>query len=290
MPAGRNTISTGCGLFFPVVGDMSISAANSSFDDPRRIVPLQGAVNFRDLGGYPIAGDSGCGQRRVRWGKLYRAGAIHELTDADVAELAARRILTVFDFREASEAVKAPDRLPAGAIRHSLCSGGHDSPNDWAHRLAKETSGVGFMCGFYAATGTLAVRYRPFFEHLLALPDDHAALFHCTIGKDRTGIGGALLLGALGVSEEAILYDYLLTNVCRGEIPDDAPIPGLLDGTKLSPQVARDLLSARPEYLQALRDSITRAHGSLPAFLQKTLGIGPAETAILRERFTEFVS
>ncbi|RRJ97143.1 tyrosine-protein phosphatase [Opitutaceae bacterium TAV4] len=282
--AGNMSASEPC-----LASSVRLSAlADTAATDPRRIVPLQGAVNFRDLGGYPVAAATATDEpRRVRWGRLYRAGAIHELTGADIAMLGARRVFTVLDFRESSEAAKAPDRLPAGAVRYGLCSGGHDSPDDWAHMLAKAESGVRFMCGFYAATGSLAVRYRPFFERLLALPDDHAALFHCTIGKDRTGIGAALLLGALGVSEETILTDYLLTNTCRAAIPDDAPVPGLLDGIKLHPQVTRDLLSARPEYLQSLHDSIAGAHGTLAGFLQNVLGVGPAEVAVLREKFTE---
>lgn len=268
--------------------DCRSGSVDAAATDPRRIVTLQGAVNFRDIGGYPVAAaDCDSGPRRVCWGRLYRSGAIHELTDADVGELEKRRVLTVLDFREAGEAAKAPDRLPDGAIRHNLCSGGHDSPDDWAHMLAKAESGVRFMCGFYAATGSLAVRYRPFFEYLLALPDDHAALFHCTIGKDRTGVGAALLLSALGVPDAMVTEDYLLTNICRGHIADDTPIPGLLDGVTLHPRVTRDILSARPEYLQALRDSITRQHGTLFDFLEKALGVGPAERAILREKFTE---
>ncbi|AHF89743.1 protein tyrosine phosphatase [Opitutaceae bacterium TAV5] len=266
----------------PVSPAVALASGLLPEDALGRIVPLEGAINFRDLGGLP-AGDG----RRVRSRRIYRAGLIDRLSDADVAELAARRILTVLDFREADEAAHAPDRLPGDAIAITLCSAGHDSPDAWARQLATADSGVPFMEAFYASTGSLAARYRPFFEHLLALPEDRALLFHCTVGKDRTGIGAALLLSALGVPDEAILADYLLTNTCRAALADDMNIPGLLDGVEVKPQVARDLLSARPEYLRALRDSITQRHGTFATFLETVLGVGETEVRLLREKFTE---
>ncbi|MDR1011660.1 MAG: tyrosine-protein phosphatase [Opitutaceae bacterium] len=245
-----------------------------------RHIPLEGAVNFRDIGGYET--DDG---RRVRWHRVYRSGQINTLTDADLAAFARRRILTVVDLREKDEYESAPDRLPPGA-KLIICPGGKIDPlQNWAHMLAGATSGVPFMKAFYSDVQGLATRLKPYFQTLLELPDDHALLLHCMAGKDRTGIGIALLLVALGLRREQIMEDYLLSNTygpktldkgARHLNPRDLPAP-----------VARDLLAAKEEYLQAFFEALEEHHGSAMQFLAQAIGLTPEKIALLREKFTE---
>ncbi len=241
-----------------------------------RHIPLEGAFNFRDIGGYET--DDG---RHVRWHRVYRSGQIHKLTDADVAAFESRRILTVVDLREKDEYTSAPDRLPPGATLIS-CAGGKITPmEDWAHMLAGATSGVPFMKAFYSDIHGLAARFKPYFQTLLDLPDDHALLLHCMAGKDRTGIGIALLLLALGVPRARIVEDYLLTNthgtkVLFGEHAE-----------RLPESVRQDLLAAKEEYLQAFFAALEEHHGSDVQFLTQAIGLTPEKIARLREKFTE---
>ena len=241
-----------------------------------RHIPLEGALNFRDIGGYET--DDG---RRVRWHRVYRSGTIHALTDADLAAFENRRILTVVDLREKEEYTSAPDRLPRGA-RLVSCAGEKIPPmEDWAHMLSGATSGVPFMKAFYSDIHGLAARFKPYFQTLLDLPDDHALLLHCMAGKDRTGIGIALLLTALGVPRARIVEDYLLTNIYGTK--------ALFGGhaEQLPECVLPDLIAAREEYLQAFFGALEEHHGSDVQFLTQAIGLTSEKIARLRAKFTE---
>lgn len=243
-----------------------------------RVVTLQGALNFRDVGGY--ATDDG---RHVKWGRVYRSGEINRLTDEDLAALAARRILTIVDLREAGEIKEARSRVPEGAtVVH--CSAGINPMNDWSHMLTGATSGVPFMRAFYSDTHGLAARFKPFFQTLLDLPPDRALLLHCMAGKDRTGIGIALFLLALGVPRTTIMEDYLLTNK-HGMTTLNSDVK--LIPANMPETVVRDLLAAKPEYLQAFFATLETHHGSSEQFLAQALGLTPEKIARLREKFTE---
>lgn len=241
---------------------------------------MEGACNFRDIGGYET--DDG---RRTRWHRVYRSGKINRLTDTDIAALARRRIFTVVDLREKDEYENAPDRLPPGARLVRCPDGKIDSLQNWAHMLSGATSGVPFMKAFYSDIQGLAARFKPWFQTLLELPDDHALLLHCMAGKDRTGIGIALLLVALGVRREHIMEDYLLTNTHGPKAFGRDAFH--LNAMNLPAQVAGDLLAAKEEYLQAFFTALEEHHGSEVQFLAQAIGLAPEKIAILREKFTE---
>ena len=111
---------------------------------------------------------------------------------------------------------QAPDRMNPGT-NYILCSAGSDNLNNWMKGIAnvKANGGDSLMIAFYSNIDSLAPRYKPLFDKLLGLPADQSLVFHCTAGKDRTGIGAALLLYSLGVPYDTILNDYLATNYYR---------------------------------------------------------------------------
>ena len=78
--------------------------------DSRRILPLQGAINFRDLGGYHTVDG-----RQVRWGRVYRAASLSRLTDSDLKYLETIGVRTICDLRNDNEVANEPDRVPASA-------------------------------------------------------------------------------------------------------------------------------------------------------------------------------
>ncbi len=178
-----------------------------------RFLPLEGTVNFRDVGGYET--ENG---RFVRWGHLYRGGILANLTDADQELLQAIGLRTVCDVRSAEEAARRPDRL--------------DRLYNLTHlQLSVET--VDRFSVLRTLWVVLFQRHR-LFEVLhngylevvleqnahivreifcrLADPAILPALVHCTAGKDRTGILVALILTALGVPRATIVADYTLSN------------------------------------------------------------------------------
>ena len=246
---------------------------------PQREVILEGAINFRDLGGY-----SNTEYRKIKWGKVYRSADISKLTDSDMEELKHRKIYTVIDFRGQSEAEKAPDRLLPGAD-YLLLPAGSGNTNDLAAFTKDHVSGVNVMVDFYSDISFFREKYRPFFQKLLTLPDSSAILFHCTAGKDRTGIAAALLLYALDIPMETILSDYTSTNKYRKE-ENEQMINYMVSGG-VDRQMAIQIMDANPQYLQSTFNAIKKEYGSVELFLYKELGVGEEAKLILREKYLQ---
>ena len=191
---------------------MTISAPSAGGShDPARAV-LEGAPNFRDLGGLPTADG-----RRVRTGRLFRSGVLDALTDADLAALGALRIATVVDLRSGDEVAQRPNRLPPGARSlHLPVTDVSAAPAEILDRLERgDVAGLGAEM-LLAGNEAFVRRFRDAFAEVVAIlmePSHHPAVFHCTAGKDRTGVIASALFGVLGLSAETIVEDYAASAV-----------------------------------------------------------------------------
>ena len=247
-------------------------------DSNRREVRVQGAVNFRDLGGYATADG-----HHLRWGSIYRSADISKLTPSDLDTLKARHIVYDVDLRGVAESAQAPDKLNPGTD-YILCPAGSDSVNTMFRHLAGMTSGGdSLMLTFYRNTTYLTPRYKPFFGKLLILPQDDALVFHCTAGKDRTGIAAALLLYALGVPYATIRQDYEATNYYQ----DNERMMKTMVTAHISEPVARALMSADGSYLDATFAAIRAQYGSIDRYLTEQLGLDQEKLRILKARYLE---
>lgn len=247
-----------------------------SLPQPRAIA-LEGASNLRDLGGYRTA----TGQR-VRFGILYRSATLATLTDRDVAAVAALGLRTIVDLRGEREAAARPSRLPNGATRIPL--GIEPTVGASLHdlMLREQATGedvVALLRQAYLDYGTRFIgAYRGLFDLLLD-PARHALLFHCSAGKDRTGLGAALVLTALGADRATILADYAATDrLWRRDyaVPAGTPKP-----------LAEALYATHPALLQAALEAAIAQHGSLDGLLQQGLGLTPPRLARLRALLLE---
>lgn len=249
-------------------------------DSAQRHVVLQGAVNFRDLGGYATTDG-----HHVKWKVLYRSADISKLTTGDLDTLRARNIVYDVDLRGVAESAQAPDKLNAGTD-YILCPAGSDSINTMFRHLAgMQTGGDSLMLVFYKNTTYLTARYKPFFGKLVALPDGDALVFHCTAGKDRTGIAAALLFYALGVPYETIRRDYEATDYYRAA-ENEATI-GRITAMHISEPVARALFSAKGAYLDATFEAIRSQYGSVERYLAEQLGLDGDRVKILKAKYLE---
>ncbi|WP_230482084.1 tyrosine-protein phosphatase [Sphingomonas sp. Leaf21] len=241
-----------------------------------RVLPLQGGHNFRDLGGYRTTDG-----RMVKWGLLYRSGQMHDLTPADYAYLQTLGIRTVCDFRDTRERSGQPTDWPAGQAPRILSD---DYALDMSAMMlpgdpATWTQGqvVTAMTATYPKLlDQFRGQYARMFAELLA---GHAPLaFHCTAGKDRTGVAAALLLSALGVPRATIVEDYLLSNRHM------APLPANAGGfwAKLSPEAARAFAGVDRRYIDAVFATIDRHPGGMAGYLKQEMGLGQPEIARLR--------
>ncbi|MCC8190493.1 MAG: tyrosine-protein phosphatase [Planctomycetes bacterium] len=225
---------------------------------PSRIVATDGAPNLRDLGGLPaLAG------RRVRPGRLYRSDDLSALSDADLGRLADLGIRTVIDFRDRSEAAAAPDRFPR-SVRNRIAI-----PIE-AGRLMRglagdsltRTKSEGIMISVYRALiNDFQAAFRDFFA-VAADPEMAPVLFHCTAGKDRTGVAAALVLAGVGVEPAVIMEDYLLSNHClQKKYVQDVDYD----------ETTAPLYGVAPEYLQAAFEVLDNRFGGANRFLTENL-------------------
>ncbi len=244
-----------------------------------RVLPLQGGRNFRDLGGYRTADG-----RTVKWGLLYRSGQMHDLTPADYVTLQKLGIRTVCDFRDTAERTKEPTLWPAGQ-RPKVLSDDYaldmsamkipGDPSTWTQRQV-----VTAMTATYPKLlDQFNGQYRRMFAELLA--GDVPLAFHCTAGKDRTGVAAALLLTALGVPRATIVNDYLLSNEHM------APVSAHPTGfwAQLSPEAMRTFAGVDRRYIDAVFAVTDRHPGGTMGYLHDELGLDEAKIARLRAMY-----
>ena len=244
-----------------------------------RVLPLQGGRNFRDLGGYRTADG-----RTVKWGLLYRSGQMHDLTPADYVTLQKLGIRTVCDFRDTRERTTEPTLWPAGQTPkvlsddYALDMSAMKIPGDpasWTHEQVVTAMSATYPKLLDQFNG----QYRRMFAGLLA--GDVPLAFHCTAGKDRTGVAAALLLTALGVPRATIVDDYLLSNRHM------APMPAHPTGfwAKLSPEAARTFAGVDRRYMDAVFAVTDRHPGGTMGYLRDELGLDAGKIARLRAMY-----
>ena len=241
---------------------------------PSRVVSLSGATNFRDLGGY-----RGRDERPLRWRRLFRSDHLGGLTPDDREVLAQLGVAASFDFRGIDERAAAPYELP-GLAQHALSieptvvQRMHEIRTDGQALTAPVVRGL--MQDLYRTlVGTHVHRFGELFDHLLRA--EAPIVFHCTAGKDRTGVAAALVLLALGVPRETVMQDYLLTNeVFR---------PPWTPSADLDPGAVQALWGVHESYLDAALDVVEREHGGPQAFLRRAIGLDDARRERLAERY-----
>ncbi|OYU10404.1 MAG: protein tyrosine phosphatase [Comamonadaceae bacterium PBBC1] len=232
---------------------------------------LQGASNFRDVGGYLTSHG-----QRVRRGRVFRSDHLAGLSDADVARLQAMGVGHSLDFRGVAEYTATPYDIPGVqrvaltieptviARMQSLVAQGIVPTTEETVELMRET--------YRDFVNRNANTFGRFLKHLLEQPTPQ--VFHCTAGKDRTGFAAALLLSALGVDRATIEHDYLLTNQLYKR---DTRLEG-----QGHPHVMKVLWQVQPEFLQAAFEAVDAQHGGMSAYLHGAIGLSPQEITELQ--------
>lgn len=252
-----------------------------------RKLSLQGTPNFRDLGGYETAEG-----RRLKWGRLYRSSKLSALTENDMRYVSQLGVTLVCDFRQVIEQELEPTNLGHGhPSLYASLPVTPGSQHNFLENLHNGIIAVDDAAGFMQEINRDFVRnqmpqYAEMFRLLLA--GDQQVLIHCASGKDRTGFGAALILDVLGVEEEKIIDDYLLTNQY---LSVDREIERLSrefrdhTGSAVSEEILRPLLELRPEYLAACFDEIRKGYRSKQHFFETALNLDEEKMALLRERY-----
>ena len=220
----------------------------------RRIV-LEGAVNFRDQGGYPT--ENG---RFVKWRRLFRSDSLHDLTESDVQTITGTLgLTTIVDLRSINSVLEDGRGLLAlsGIAYHNypfLERRGIEPPTSGSDPGERVTAIYQWIL---LNAGTLMAQAF----NALAQDVNQPALFHCNAGKDRTGVLGATLLSVLGVSREDVVADFLMTNeVIDGILARIKKMPGFQDST-------RDGIMAPQSAIEKFLDVMQREFGGPESYL-----------------------
>ena len=238
---------------------------------------LTGAPNFRDLGGYRNAdGDT------VRRHQLFRSDHLGSLEPQDIQLLSGqlRQPTRVLDLRGEAERATAACVLP-GVKVHSLAI----EPTivqvladlvDAGHTLSQADVVAHMQDTYRGFVRQNTPRFASLFTHLVE--SDDPLVFHCTAGKDRTGFAAALILLSLGVSQDDVMRDYLLTN---------ERLKPKSEWKGLAPEVASVLYRVQPEFLDAAFEAVEKDFGGVEGYFREGLGVREAERDRLRELYLD---
>jgi protein-tyrosine phosphatase len=239
-----------------------------------RHIALEGAVNFRDLGGYATADG-----RVTRWRVLFRADGLGELTATDLSIMAELGIRTVVDLRSAYEVEQSRFDVDAHpvAFHHFPFIDALPDVEAWDRR-----------------PGLLGSQYKEMLDdaghqivgalEVLAAPGARPAVFHCTAGKDRTGLLSAIVLSLLGVPEETVVGDYALSGQAMERLraklilkyPDGRDVIADID----------EVFSANPANMVGLFEHLRERYGSIEGWAE-VAGVSSDLLGRLREGLLE---
>lgn len=249
-------VSTSIRIYFKLVTEKN----EILFTDKH--LPMEGGYNFRDLGG--IRTKEG---RYTKWGKLFRADELSNLTESDLKYLTSVPLTSVIDFRAQSETKRSPDKLPPTVhftYPIAITPGNLSTEGIQANLLKTNIdSHMKHMNRLLVSDPACVRAFRIFFaivQNNLSAP----LVFHCSAGKDRAGMATALVLFALGVDEETVMQDYLMSKTYLSD--------------KYSAFIAKypraeSIFTVKRMFLQAGINQIKRDHGSIMNFLTKELKV-----------------
>jgi protein-tyrosine phosphatase len=248
-----------------------------------RVIPFEGINNFRDMGGYETADG-----RKVKFGIFFRSAELTGITEQDTVLFQSLGIRCIFDYRDDSEAIAKPDpilpnikneRIPAiqsqtvptnNTIEELLTS-------DYFKQMNEDV-----LVELYSQL----VINNPSYKRLMNLiqdPSNLGLLHHCAAGKDRTGVGAALILLALGVPKETVVEDYLITNETLKDFNEKlfTKLSGQLD--QIDMLKLQGLMGAKEEFMMAVFKSIEDNYGDFDSFFTKEFDLTPEKRAKLQE-------
>jgi len=247
-------------------------------------VQISGVQNVRDLGSYPTATPNAI----TKPGYAYRAAEISGITDEGIEQMNALGISTIFDFRSDTEIQKYNSPIPSvrgvEILRTPVFKNEDYSPEALAKKLQLYASGTSEA--FMILYSQILDHGGPAFESILRHVRDRPTspfLFHCTAGKDRTGVMAAILLKLAGVDDQTISHDYSLTRI--GREPDRERIMKRLTKEPLfasDNQAAMRMFTSRFETMQTFLSLLETKYGGVEAYIKQYTGLTDGDIVSIR--------
>ena len=247
-----------------------------------RLVAIDGAHNFRDIGGYRNRDG-----KMTAWGRVFRSGTLADIAPDGLSIMQSLGLATVCDLRSTGEREAAPSRFPENHGYNVLARDHLESSVNLKTMLVE--SGLTapeareIVAEFYRKLPEeQGDSYRVLFKALAQ--GEWPLLFHCAAGKDRTGVAAALLLDVLGIDRQTVIEDYVLTDLFRDDAwrifrskRSDHPFLGLDD------DVFAQMLRADPYYLIAMFGALEKQYGSASGYVIDYLGLSAEQLGAIRD-------
>ena len=256
-----------------------------------RVLPLAGIHNFRDYGGYAVEGGG-----RLRDGVLWRSAHHQDATDDDLAAIDSLGIETIIDLRGDDERAAHPCRRSDGFSARVLFADGNTAglaPHlQAAGGTIDNDTARSRMIDVYASMPYRPVLVNTLRLYLSALAEYEApSLVHCVAGKDRTGFAVAVVHRLLGVHEDDLMQDYLLTNSAgkiEERIAQGGDVIRARYGAEIHDDAVRTLMSVNPIFLDAALATVRRDHGDIPSYAEAVLNFTPAMRDALTDKLVVY--
>ena len=255
-----------------------------------RYIGLDNTINFRDLGGLKTKDG-----RTVRKGFIYRSDNLSKLEPDDFGAFNALRIATVYDLRTDHEIEGREDRLPANVhyLHTPVVQDNAGEIKGLKKRVLNgeitEQQAKDMTAKFYADAVTVNIgAVKDILKQITS--SDQPVLYHCSAGKDRTGIISALILSILNVDRQVIVDDFMVSNYyrrARAEKTLGKAKLGRIIKPKLNMDAIEILSTVDESFIQATFHAIDSTYGGMEPFIENGLGINKAARQVLVERLTE---
>lgn len=256
-----------------------------------KFLPLKSVRNPRDLGGYV-----GADGRKIKDGLLLRTGMVSCITPEDAAFLQRYGVKTIIDLRSPAECLNQPDAAIEGIKDLHIPVSSRDRTKAGASlrelaELYKADPLAGFkhMLGTYQRMVTAEHSQKAFHRILSFLAEaEGGTIFHCSEGKDRTGMTAVLLLYLLGVDEETIRQDYLASGPALNDYRKKRDEEARANGESLIQRAnLRSLGTVNNEYLDSALVAIEQNYGGMERFLAEEIAVTPDLRRKLQEKYLE---
>lgn len=253
--------------------------------------------NTRDLGGLPTSDG-----RKIKCGKLIRSGKLYKLPHNTVDALKEKGVTTVVDLRIFTEIEEHPDTLWKG-IKYVhlplLCTAtpGITREKSMKHTMILESKRI--KNEFGTGENYMQQMYRSILlseepqEHLrsllrLVIDNDGAILWHCSSGKDRAGIVAMLIESLLGVSEEAILADYMASaRFLRGKFVRNKAGLLIAPCSMSLKHLLKSMMDVKPQFLTGAMDAVKERYGSIENYCKEVLSVTEEDVEIMKKKYLE---
>ena len=258
---------------------------NTFQSEEYRLLPMDGAYNTRELGGYKTADG-----KSVKWGMLFRSDKLSDISETDQKYLQNLGIKRIVDFRSEGEKTEDPNNIPEGIDYIETPINVDGAMRSKIEAVLKGETNKEIKSFLVDANKEFVTNYTDVYENFLRslIDEDGPTLFHCTAGKDRAGFAAAITLIALGVSKEHVIEDYMKTNVfTKDRIDEMINKIALMSLYQVDAEILRPLIGVERIYIETAFNTAEEKYGSLENFIREGLNISDEEIQMLRNKFLE---